>query len=176
MISLRNILKINAISSGATGLGLVAFSGFFASLFEVDQSTPFMAVGIFLLVFAGFVMLTALQKTVNPPWVKIIIWLDTSWVMGSIIAVLWLMDTISLMGSLLMIGVAIWVAAMALLQNKGLHAGSRLTGALLIAFLSLSMDTIDVHTVENGKITEAVVFSADPIQESAFWSASQLSQ
>lgn len=127
MISLQNILKINAISSGATGLGLVAFSGFFASLFGVDQSAPFMAAGIFLLVFAGFVMLAALQKTVNPPWVKIIIWLDTSWVMFSIIAVLWLIDTISLMGILLISGVAIWVAAMALLQSKGLHTESKLS-------------------------------------------------
>jgi hypothetical protein len=122
MLSLRNILKLNAISSGITGLGLVAFSGLFASFFEVDQQFPFTAAGIFLLAFASFVMLTALQKTINPGLVRIIVWLDTSWVIGSILAVFWLYTTISLLGNMLITAVAIWVAAMAILQSKGLKA------------------------------------------------------
>ena len=122
MFSLRNILKINAISSGATGLGLVAFSGLFASLFEVRESFPFTAVGIFLVAFASFVLLAALQKSIHPGLVKIIIWLDMSWVIVSIMAILWLYSTITLLGHVLIIAVAMWVAVMAILQNKSLKA------------------------------------------------------
>lgn len=130
MISLKNILKVNAISSGATGFGLVVFSGFFTSLFGVAQSTPFVEAGIFLLVFASFVMLTALQKTVNPRLAKIIVWLDSLWVIGSIILVLMLMYTISWVGHLLVIGVAMWVATMAILQNQGIRVTHKLANSV----------------------------------------------
>lgn len=65
-------------------------------------------------------MLTALQKKVNPRLVKVIVWLDITWVMGSIVTVLLLVDAISWVGHLLIVGVATWVAAMAVLQNKSL--------------------------------------------------------
>jgi hypothetical protein len=121
MLSLQNILKVNAISSGVTGLSLVLFSGFFTSLFEVGQVGPFLATGAFLILFAGFVLLTAFQKPMSKEKVILIIWLDRTWVIGSIIAIVLLANQISLIGIVLISGVALWVALMALLQSKGLR-------------------------------------------------------
>jgi type II secretory pathway component PulF len=125
MLSLPNILKLNAISSGATGLLLVLFSGFFASLFGVDQVSSFIGVGIFLILFAGFVGWAAIQKPINKGQITFIIWLDRLWVVGSFIAIALLASHISLTGTILITGVAIWVATMAVLQSKGL----RMTGS-----------------------------------------------
>lgn len=103
-------------------MGLVVFSEFFASLFGVTQQVPFVEVGVFLLVFASLVLLTALPKTVSPRLVKVIVWIDGLWVVGSIVAMLLLLGIISGVGHLLIIGVAAWVAAMAILQHRGRKA------------------------------------------------------
>ena len=130
MITLKNVLKVNGVSSGATGMFLMVFSGFFASLFEVTQRVPFVSVGLFLLVFAGFVLTAAVQKNIQPKLVKAIIVLDISWVLGSVVAVLWLNGTISMKGIMLILMVAVWVGAMAILQYKGARAGNQWNNAL----------------------------------------------
>lgn len=130
MITLKNVLKVNGISSGATGIGLMVFSGFFAALFDVTTRVPFVAVGLFLSVFASFVMITALQEHLRLKWVKTIIALDVSWVLGSVVAVIWLNGTISMIGIMLIILVAVWVGAMAILQYKGVKAGDKWSSAL----------------------------------------------
>jgi len=130
MITLKNVLKVNGISSGATGIALVVFSGFFASLFEVTQRIPFVSVGLFLLVFAGFVIIAAFQKNIPPQWVKAIIALDALWVLGSFVAAVWLNATISMIGVILILLVAVWVGAMAILQYKGATTGRKWNNAL----------------------------------------------
>lgn len=121
MVTLQNILKINALSSGVTGLALAIFAKFFAALFAVNVIFPFVEIGIFLVAFSIFVYWVSTKKDSNRQLVKSIIWLDSAWVIGSVIAILFLANNISAVGSLLIGGVAIWVAAMALLQSKALH-------------------------------------------------------
>ncbi|WWC84135.1 hypothetical protein PIECOFPK_01868 [Mycovorax composti] len=58
-MKLKNILFTNAISSGITGLLLTSVPEFFAKLFGVNTIVPFREVGVFLIVFALFVLLTA---------------------------------------------------------------------------------------------------------------------
>ena len=53
MIPLKTALTINAASSGATGLGLIILASPVAGLFGVSETTPFIGVGIFLILFAG---------------------------------------------------------------------------------------------------------------------------
>ncbi len=130
MVTLRNVLKVNSISSGATGICLVTFSEFFASLFEVSQRVPFVTVGLFLILFAGFVMLVALQKSIRPRRVKKIIAIDAGWVMGSVVAVLWLNGTISIVGMMIILLVAVWVGVMAILQFMGAKAVDKLSDPL----------------------------------------------
>lgn len=120
MLSLSNILKINAISSGATGLLLALFPSTAAQIFATAYTAPFISVGIFLVLFALYVFKTSIANTINSKAVKTIVALDTSWVAGSVVALLFLGSTISLVGSALIAGVAVWVALMAYLQNKAL--------------------------------------------------------
>lgn len=124
MFSLPTILKINAISSGATGLGLVLFAKPMASIFGVSTTAPFIGVGLFLVTFAVFVFLVAMQKNMNENLVRTVIWLDRLWVIASMIAIFLLAGMVSLIGNLIIGAVAIWVAAMAVLQNKGLKVKS----------------------------------------------------
>ena len=124
MLSLSNILKINAISSGATGLLLSIFPSTAAHIFDTTSTTPFIAVGIFLVLFALFVFTASNAKPINNNSVKTIIALDTVWVVASAVAVLFLYSSISSIGSVLIVGVALWVALMAYLQNRGLKRTS----------------------------------------------------
>lgn len=120
MIPLTTTLRINGISSLATGLLLAIFPGVAANIFGVTATAPFVAVGLFLVVFASGVLFVAQRP--SPSAVKWIIRLDTIWVIGSAVAIIFLFSLISGIGTVLIAGVALWVAAMAVLQQKGLRS------------------------------------------------------
>ncbi|GAA0894687.1 hypothetical protein GCM10009122_43680 [Fulvivirga kasyanovii] len=120
MLKLSQVLKINALSSGITGLGLVLFAETAATLFEVQPTAPFIATGIFLMLFASFVYYNAVQNPVKTTQVRLIIILDSLWVLGSALAIFLLYPVVSFLGIALIGGVALWVLAMAILQQKGL--------------------------------------------------------
>ena len=121
LFNLRNVLFLNGISSGATGALLAIFAGTFASWFGVATPDPFVEVGLFLVAFAVLVVVAALRQPMAPGLVRLIIGLDVSWVLVSILAVVLQPFTISLVGNLLILAVAAWVAAMAGLQWRGLR-------------------------------------------------------
>lgn len=120
MTTLKNVLLINALSSGATGLLLIEFPTFTAQLFGVSQSMPFMATGIFLVAFSLLVYYASRQKTTNKTLVRWIIALDIMWVADSLIVVVGQLFGFTLIGYALTTAVALWVALMAFLQIKGL--------------------------------------------------------
>jgi hypothetical protein len=120
MLTLSNILKINAISSGATGLLLVVFSKFSAGLFGIGTQAPFILVGLFLIGFSIFVMYNAFQKPFKPRQIVSIIWLDRLWVLVSLLVIAIYNTSISTIGLLLILAVAVWVGLMAYLQNAKL--------------------------------------------------------
>jgi hypothetical protein len=117
MLSLSNILKVNAISSGATGIILSVFPSVVASIFDVTTTAPFIEVGIFLVLFALFVFIVSVGKPIKRNLVKTIITLDTLWVVASAVALLFLFSSVSMWGNLIIAGVALWVALMAVLQK-----------------------------------------------------------
>jgi hypothetical protein len=119
MISLKNVLLINAVSSGATGIGLVVLADTVAELFGTSAAGAVMGVGIFLVVFAAGVLNEALQRTTRITHVYIIIALDILWVIGSVAIVLPQLFNLSAIGYITITAVALWVAAMAYLQMKG---------------------------------------------------------
>jgi len=116
MITLKNVLLINAISSGVTGLILAAFSGIVASIFEVTATIPFVAVGLFLVFFAMLVFYASTRRVTNRNMVLSIVFLDTLWVVCSLLIVVLHLFDVSFLGYLLISGVAAWVALMAYLQ------------------------------------------------------------
>jgi hypothetical protein len=119
MMSLRNVLIINAVSSGFTGIGLVVLAENVAVLFGTTAVGAVMSVGIFLVVFAAGVLNEALQRTTRLTPVYTIIALDILWVIGSIAIVLPQLFNLSAIGYIAITAVALWVAAMAYLQIKG---------------------------------------------------------
>lgn len=120
MLTLRNVLLINAVSSGATGLLLVLFSDFFAGLFGIESVSPFLETGIFLLAFAGFVFYEGRRSQINASRIRLIIVLDSLWVVASILLLALQPVAISWIGNLFIAAVALWVAAMAGLQFRGM--------------------------------------------------------
>ena len=120
MKTLKTVLQVNAISSGVTAIGLVIFSKIIASLFEVAQNGPFIAVGMFLVLFSAYVLAVSLSKQIDAVKVKAIIVADVAWVVASIIVTVVLFNTISSIGIVAIEAVAVWVAMMAYLQNSGL--------------------------------------------------------
>lgn len=121
MKALKNVLMINAVSSGATGLLLVFFPGFFASLFGVQGSAAFVGTGIFLILFAILVFSEARRETVSDKSVRFISTLDVLWVVGSLVIIVFGLFGLSLVGYLMIGAVAAWVALMAMLQLRGVR-------------------------------------------------------
>jgi hypothetical protein len=120
MKTLKTVLLINALSSGATGLGLIVGSSLIAPLFGVTATGPFIEVGIFLVAFAVLVLFVSRGETQNSNAVRFIIVLDLLWVIVSFAIVFLQLFNLSLLGYLLISGVALWVGAMAYLQSAGL--------------------------------------------------------
>lgn len=120
MTTLKNVLLINALSSGATGLLLIEFPSFTAQLFGVVQTMPFMATGVFLAAFALLVYYASHQKPVNKTLVRWIIALDIMWVIDSLIVIVGQLFGITFIGYAITLAVALWVGLMAYLQIKGL--------------------------------------------------------
>ena len=126
MKTLKNILMLNAVSSGSTAIILIFFAPMVAGIFEVPDTSDFYGTGIFLLVFAGLVFFESLQKTIRPNRVLFISALDLLWVVASLAIVVLHMFNLSFIGYCLISAVAVWVAAMAYLQSKGVKRMSRL--------------------------------------------------
>ena len=148
MIPLKTTLTINAASSGATGLGLIILARPIAELFGVSETTPFFGVGIFLILFASFVLFVGASKSINPKAVRLIITLDALWVVASLVLVAIVSSSISLIGVISILGVALWVAAMAFLQNKGISSGAALT--IIICFILSSQSPVVAQAPEVG--------------------------
>lgn len=117
-------MLVNALSSGATGLLLVLLPGYTAGLFGAAYTWPFVATGIFLLVFALLVFMQSRKQTPNKSWVKVIIALDILWVIESLIIVLPALFGLTVLGYCLIGAVAAWVALMAFLQARGLRSAT----------------------------------------------------
>lgn len=119
MKTLKNVLLLNAISSGATGIGLVVFAASVAELFGIIDYKVLWGVGVFLFSFACLVFIESRKFPHNLRMVKWIIALDVMWVLGSFSIVLLQMFHLSGVGYLAIGIVALWVAAMAYLQING---------------------------------------------------------
>lgn len=119
MKTLKNVLLINALSSAATGIGLVVFAPIVADLFGISAYKVLWGVGVFLFSFAAMVFIESRKYPHNLKMVRLIIALDITWVLGSVAIVLLQMFQLSGIGYFSVSAVAIWVAAMAYLQISG---------------------------------------------------------
>ena len=122
MKTLKNILLINALSSGATGILLIFFADVIAAIFENPYSGLFQGVGFFLVAFAILVFVVYKSDPISKRGVVIVTVLDVLWVVLSFAFVAFDGHLVSAIGNLGIILVALWVAAMALFQTRGMKA------------------------------------------------------
>jgi hypothetical protein len=120
MKTLKNVLLLNALSSGATGILFVVFANTMATLFHANNNLAFIEVGIFLVGFAILVFTESRKQIHNTKTVKLIIILDIAWVLASFGVVVLQLFNLSTIGYVLIAGIALWVAAMAYFQIAGL--------------------------------------------------------
>lgn len=119
-MNLKHILTLNAISSGATGVLLMLASKDFAKFFGVSSTSPFTGTGLFLVIFALLVGWVALRNSHKPAWIKTVVLLDALWVVASVVLITAEIFDLTPTGYLIIGAVALWVAAMAMLQYRGL--------------------------------------------------------
>ncbi len=131
--TLKPVLLVNAISSGATALLLLVFPEQIARLFGSSVKMPFMAVGLFLLLFAVLVFYQSRKPAVQTGWVKFIIALDILWVVESAIILIPQLFSFTAMGYIVISAVACWVGMMAILQARGLKQLSTLNSGTYLS-------------------------------------------
>ncbi len=120
LTTLKNVMLVNALSSGATAFLLLLVPGVFSEMFGRREKLPFIAVGVFLLVFAFIVFTQSRKPLVHKGWLKLIIALDVLWVIESAIILIPQLFDLTTLGYAIIAAVAMWVALMAILQTKGL--------------------------------------------------------
>lgn len=118
MNRLQKALGINAIFSGASGLGLILFHNAIANIFEVVNSSIFGIVGVGLILFA-FTILYEIKKQRIPAVLWIIIQ-DFIWVIGSAILLFTKPFHISNTGNNMVMTIAFVVFFMAINQYAAL--------------------------------------------------------
>lgn len=118
-------MRINAISSGATGLLLVFQSRLSAILFGLESPLPFIGSGLFLLGFAAYVWYRSEPGLRNTRPVRMIIGIDSLWVFASVWVLILFHSRLTTFGSLAIGLVAMWVALMAYLQYQALQTAHR---------------------------------------------------
>lgn len=117
---LKYTLLSNFCFSLMSGLSLVLFSDEIGTLIEVRLSEALVYIGLGLLPFALFTIWVSQQKKNYQKWVKLIIYMDLSWVMGSCVILLFQPFTINASGNIIIGVVALIIGLFALLQKRGL--------------------------------------------------------
>lgn len=120
MTTLKNVLLVNAVTSGLTGAGLILIPSPISTLFGTTDTGPFIGTGIFLFLFASFVGFVASQKIIQENLVRTIVILDILWVVTSLGIVIMQVFGLTILGYALISAVAGWVGLMAYLQSIGL--------------------------------------------------------
>jgi hypothetical protein len=87
---------------------------------EVRLSGALVYIGLGLLPFALFTIWVSQQKKNYQKWVKLIIYMDLSWVIGSCVILLFQPFTINATGNIIIGVVALIIGLFALLQKRGL--------------------------------------------------------
>ena len=83
--NLRNTVKGNAVFSLLSGIALIIFHSTLGEIMNISDSKILLFVGDGLIVFAISVLYFGLRKEIKPKEIKLIIYQDWGWVIGSIL-------------------------------------------------------------------------------------------
>ncbi|GAA1394217.1 hypothetical protein [Catellatospora coxensis] len=121
---LRNALRVDAIASGATGIGFLAAGRLHADLFGLPVALT-LPTGLFLLAFAAFVGFTATRPEVNLRAVRSIIVLNLGWVLLSAAVLATGLAPLTALGTVYVLAQAAAVGLLAELQFIGVRRARR---------------------------------------------------
>ncbi len=118
---MNNTLKINAGFSFLSGIDFLVFDQTITQILAGDKIGSLVPIGVMLIGFAIFVFTVSILGNVNKYLVGAIIAMDTMWVIGSIVLLVFGYAIFTTIGLFLISLVAIFIAAFAYFQAKGLH-------------------------------------------------------
>lgn len=118
MKTLKLYLRLNSLFSLFSGLSLIFFSEYFASLFHIGNSILFSIIGSGLVLFSIYVMIVSYNYLHNFKIVNTISVMDIIWALASFTIIAFDLFDISSNGNLLIGIIAIWISFLALMQIK----------------------------------------------------------
>lgn len=114
----HRILQLNAVSTAACGLGLLAGRGTLYVLFGLDTPTLLDVIAVGLLAYAGMLAAAALQRPVSRPVLMAFTAADVLWVAASALVLLLFWAQFDSVARFLIIAVAVVVEVFATLQFR----------------------------------------------------------
>ena len=121
-MKIKTILTTNALFSLTSGTLMLIAGDSFMELFPGSLTALPHILGIGLLGFAAFLMISQRKDGPSATRLFLIILMDWSWVAGSALLLILMPDFYSASGALWIIGCAIIVALLALLQGRAYSA------------------------------------------------------
>lgn len=114
----NQILQLNALSTAASALGMLAFRGTLYRLFGADSPVLFDVIAIGLLVYAGALVFVARAPLVGRRALMAFTFADGVWVAGSAIVLLLFWNELTPLARILVIAAALVVDVFAMLQFR----------------------------------------------------------
>jgi hypothetical protein len=122
----HRILLLNAISTAACGVGMLATREILPALFGLDGPMVLDALAVGLLLYAGLLAAAARQRPVTPRALMAFTVADVLWVVASAFVLLWFWADFAAIARFLVIAVALVVEVFATLQFR---AAAKISGA-----------------------------------------------
>jgi hypothetical protein len=117
------ILQLNAISTAACAVGMLAARGILYPLFGLSSPLVLDVLAVGLLAYAGALVLAAVRRPISRPVLMFFTVADGAWVVGSAIVLLSFWGDLAPLARLLVIAVAVVVEVFATLQFRAAGAG-----------------------------------------------------
>ena len=114
----NQILQLNALSTAASAVAMLATRGTLYRLFGADSPMFFDVVAVGLLIYAGALAIAAREPLVGRRALMAFTLADGLWVVGSAVALLLFWTQMTSLARVLVIGVAVVIDAFAMLQFR----------------------------------------------------------
>lgn len=120
--TLRRVLLANAGFSFVSAIILMVDGAAIAPFLGEVPAWIYQLVGAGLLLFALDVAFIATRKPPRPAWVKAVIAADASWVIASLVVLVFFNNILTPVGNLVIALAAAAVSVFAIMQNRALHS------------------------------------------------------
>ena len=114
----QRILHLNAVSTTACAIGMLATRGTLHPLFGLDSPVVLDVLAVGLLAYAGALVVAARRETVDRPTMMAFAFVDALWVVASAVVLSLYWGQFTLVARVLVIAVALVVEAFAALQYR----------------------------------------------------------